>query len=163
MQDDKTDFDLLAAQLDALIDGESDALANTANMVALIWQALPQINWAGFYVLRGSALVLGPFQGNPACVRIPLGQGVCGTAAAERRTQRVADVHDFAGHIACDAASRSELVVPLLCDGVLLGVLDIDSPQTDRFSLRDQHGIELLCKHFVNHLRNGGSVNTPFI
>ncbi|MDZ7644095.1 MAG: GAF domain-containing protein [Woeseiaceae bacterium] len=142
------DFDLLASQLDALLDGEPDALANSANFVALLWHALPEINWLGIYVLRGDELVLGPFQGKPACVRIPLGKGVCGSAAAERRTQRVADVDAYPGHIACDAASRSELVVPLYAGESLVGVLDIDSPVRDRFDTADEAGVELLCGRF---------------
>ncbi|MGB5246156.1 MAG: GAF domain-containing protein [Woeseia sp.] len=162
MTDTETDFELLAAQLDALLGDEPDALANTANMVALVWQAMSQINWAGVYVLRGKELVLGPFQGNPACVRIPLGKGVCGTAAAKRHTLRVADVHEFAGHIACDAASRSELVVPLMRDGIVLGVLDIDSPIENRFSQRDQDGIELLCDRFIAQLARR-PFKAPFI
>lgn len=163
MPEPETDYETLAAQIDALLGAESDALANTANMVALIWQGMARINWAGVYVLRGNELVLGPFQGNPACVRIPLGKGVCGTAAAERRTLRVADVHDFPGHIACDAASRSELVVPLMCEGALLGVLDIDSPETRRFSARDEQGVAGLCTAFVAQLMRNGPLQTPFI
>lgn len=163
MTDSPTDYDLLDAQMEALLGGERDALANTANMVALLWQALPHINWVGVYVLRDTDLVLGPFQGIPACVRIPLGKGVCGTSAAERRTLRVADVHEFAGHIACDAASRSELVVPLVCDDRLLGVLDIDSPQTERFSQQDQAGVEMLAGHFIRLLQQHGPLQAPFI
>lgn len=158
-----TDYDTLAAQVNALLGDESDALANTANMVALVWQGMPQINWAGVYVLRGNELVLGPFQGNPACVRIPLGKGVCGTAAAARRTLRVADVHKFPGHIACDAASRSELVIPLICAGELLGVFDIDSPIAARFSARDERGMERLCAEFTAQLQRGGALRKPFI
>ncbi|MGB5347751.1 MAG: GAF domain-containing protein [Woeseia sp.] len=163
MADCDTDYDMLAAQIKALLGDESDALANTANMVALVWQGMPHINWAGVYVLRGNELVLGPFQGNPACVRIPLGKGVCGTAAAERRTLRVADVHDFPGHIACDAASRSELVVPLICAGELLGVFDIDSPLAARFSARDEQGMERLCAEFSAQLQRDGAPRKPFI
>jgi len=139
------DYTLLKSQLVALIANESDALANAGNFVALIYNAMHDVNWLGIYVLRGNELVLGPFQGQPACVRIPVGQGVCGTAAASLSTQRVADVHSVSGHIICDAASRSELVVPLLIAGRLVGVLDIDSPSLDRFSADDQAGIELLC------------------
>src|SRR5215218_2541282 len=116
----------LAAQLRALVEGEDDFIANAANFSSLVFHTLPDLNWAGFYLLKGGELVLGPFQGKPACVRIPLGGGVCGTAAAERRTIVVPDVHAFAGHIACDSASNSEVVVPLIRDGHLLGVLDID-------------------------------------
>ena len=147
------DYDLLRSQLSALLAGESDALANAANFVALASNALDDVNWLGIYVLRGNELVLGPFQGLPACVRIPVGNGVCGTAAATMATQRVADVHEFPGHIACDAASRSELVVPLLIGARLVGVFDIDSPSLDRFSAADQAGIELLCATYCESLR----------
>ena len=143
-----SDYKLLRSQLLALLEDETDALANASNFVALLNTALDDINWLGIYVLRGEELVLGPFQGLPACVRIPLGQGVCGTAAANMETIRVADVHEFPGHIACDAASRSELVVPLLIRGKLVGVLDIDSPSLDRFSAEDQSGIEAICQAF---------------
>ncbi|HSU04086.1 MAG TPA: GAF domain-containing protein, partial [Acetobacteraceae bacterium] len=122
------DYKELAVALDALLSGETDVVANAANAAAAIYYSLPDLNWAGVYFLRGSELVLGPFQGRPACVRIPLGRGVCGTAAAERRSLLVPDVTAFPGHIACDTASRSELVVPLIADGRLLGVLDLDSP-----------------------------------
>ena len=151
------DYDLLNKQTIALLAGETDALANSANFTALVFDNLPTVNWCGIYVARGNELVLGPFQGRPACVHIALGRGVCGTAAAERRTLRVSDVHSFAGHIACDAASRSELVVPLLRDERLLGVLDIDSPVTDRFSAADQDGIELLCRSFLEHIASHGN------
>jgi len=161
--DTKTDFRLLAAQLEALTGSETDALANTANFVSLLFNAMPDINWLGAYVLRDEALVLGPFQGNPACVRIALGDGVCGTAARTRTTQRVADVHLFPGHIACDPASRSELVVPLIAGGTLLGVLDIDSPSPDRFSADDEAGVEALCEDFVRVLMRGGPPAVPFI
>lgn len=143
-----TDYTLLDSQAQALLRDEPDALANAANFVALLYNALDDVNWLGIYVLRGDELVLGPFQGQPACVHIPVGNGVCGTAAATLETQRVADVHAFPGHIACDAASRSEIVVPLLVDGSLVGVLDIDSPSLDRFSADDQAGIERLCATF---------------
>jgi GAF domain-containing protein len=131
--------------MNALLADESDPLANASNFVALLNTALDDVNWLGIYVLRGNGLVLGPFQGLPACVRIPVGSGVCGTAAEKLQTLRVADVHDFPGHIACDAASRSELVVPLLIDDRLVGVLDIDSPSVRRFSAEDQTRIEGLC------------------
>ncbi len=144
-----TDYRLLAAQLDALIKDEPDALANAANFVALLYNALDDVNWVGIYVLRGEELVLGPFQGQTACVHIPLGSGVCGTAAATLRTQRVPDVHAFPGHIVCDAASRSEIVVPLMFGERLVGVLDIDSPSLDRFSEADQEGVELLCRTYA--------------
>jgi len=141
----------LAQAAQALVAGESDAVANMANVAALIWQYLPDLNWAGFYRLIGGELVLGPFIGKPACIRIPLGQGVCGTAAAAAQTQLVPDVHAFPGHIACDAASRSEVVVPLiLADGSLLGVLDIDSPTAGRFDVVDQTGVENLARIFLN-------------
>lgn len=141
----ETDYPLLRAQMLALLRDEPDALATASNFVALLFQALDDVNWLGLYVLRGEELVLGPFQGLPACVRIPLGKGVCGTAAASLVTQRVDDVHQFPGHIVCDAASRSELVVPLQANGKLLGVLDIDSPTVGRFSAADQAGVELIC------------------
>ena len=135
----------LTRQLRALLTGERDWLANLANTAALVWGGLPDLNWAGFYLWRGGELVLGPFQGKPACVRIAAGRGVCGTAVAERRSQVVADVHAFPGHIACDAASRSELVVPLLRgEGEILGVLDLDSPQPGRFDEEDRAGCEAL-------------------
>lgn len=127
-----------------LTEGEPDAVANMANVAALIWQALPDLNWAGFYRYDASELVLGPFQGKPACIRIPIGQGVCGAAAAERRTQCVRDVHAFPGHIACDAASQSEIVVPVVHEDRLLGVLDLDSPVLARFDEEDVEGLEAL-------------------
>jgi L-methionine (R)-S-oxide reductase len=131
--------------LDALTAGEPDVIANMANAAALIWQYLPDLNWAGFYRLVDGELVLGPFQGKPACIRIALGSGVCGTAAATGETQRVADVHAFPGHIACDAASRSELVVPIVAVGRVIGVLDLDSPTPARFDGEDQAGCEALA------------------
>jgi len=147
------DYKELAVALDALLSGETDVVANAANAAAAIYYSLPDLNWAGVYFLRGSELVLGPFQGRPACVRIPLGRGVCGTAAAERRSLLVPDVTAFPGHIACDTASRSELVVPLIADGRLLGVLDLDSPLPGRFDAADQAGCEelasILCRHLV--------------
>jgi len=145
---DEADYNLLDAQLRALLADEPDPLACASNFVALMYNALPDINWLGIYVLRGDELVLGPFQGKPACVHIPLGRGVCGTAAATLETQRIADVHSFEGHIVCDPESRSEVVVPLLSNAELIGVLDIDSPTPDRFSLDDQRGIEQLCASF---------------
>ncbi|NGP52912.1 GAF domain-containing protein [Thioalkalivibrio sp. XN8] len=136
----------LTAQARALTAGEPDRVANAANVAALVFQALPRINWAGFYFLQGDELVLGPFQGKPACVRIPVGRGVCGAAVAERRSQRVDDVHAFPGHIACDAASRSEVVVPLRDGtGAIIGVLDIDSPEPARFDAADAAGLETLA------------------
>lgn len=136
----------LDAALDALTVDEPDAIANMANAAALLWQYLPDLNWAGFYRLVGNELVLGPFQGKPACIRIAIGAGVCGAAAASRETQLVEDVHAFPGHIACDAASRSELVVPILHDGRLLGVLDLDSPSAARFDAEDAAGCVALMR-----------------
>jgi len=146
-------YDELARELEAMLAGERDLVANAANCAALLFHALADVNWLGFYFLREGELVVGPFQGQPACVRIALGRGVCGTAAMTRRTQRVPDVHAFPGHIACDAASRSELVVPLVRNGELIGVLDLDSPRLDRFSLADQAGIERLAAVFLASLR----------
>lgn len=146
------DYALLASQLEALLDGESDTLANTSNFVGLLYNALPDVNWLGVYVRRGDQLVLGPFQGRPACVRIPLGKGVCGSAAQTRETQRVADVHGFPGHIVCDEASRSEIVVPLVIGGRVVGVLDVDSPSPDRFRAADQAGLESLCTVFCGRV-----------
>jgi L-methionine (R)-S-oxide reductase len=135
----------LALMAQGLFAGERDAVANAANLSALLWMGLDRLNWAGFYFLKGPGLVLGPFQGRPACVRIEMGRGVCGTAAAERRTIIVPDVEDFPGHIACDAASRSELVVPLNAGGRLVGVLDLDSPDKARFDADDAKGVEALA------------------
>ncbi len=146
------EYRTLVEQARALLSGQAHRIANAANLSALIFQSLPDINWAGLYFLEGDSLMLGPFQGKPACVQIPLGKGVCGTAAATLQTQRVADVHAFAGHIACDAASRSEIVVPLVLDEVVIGVLDIDSPRTDRFSADDQLGLEALASVYINSL-----------
>lgn len=145
-QDDLGGYALLEAQLTALLAGERDWIANAAQFSAFLFHELEQLNWAGFYWLRGEELVLGPFQGQIACVRIPLGRGVCGTAAATRQSQRIEDVHAFPGHIACDSASNSELVVPLIKEGRLLGVLDLDSPALNRFSVQDQAGIERLVE-----------------
>ena len=143
----------LAEELDALLAGEPDRTANAANAAAAIYHSLPALNWAGFYFLHGDELVLGPFQGKPACVRIPLGRGVCGTAARERRSILVPDVDAFPGHIACDSTSRSELVIPLLDGERLLGVLDLDSPDLGRFDRADQAGCEALAAIVVRHLR----------
>ena len=151
-----TDHTLLDSQADALLRDEPDALANAANFVALLYNALDDVNWLGIYVLRGDELVLGPFQGQPACVHIAIGSGVCGAAAATRDTQRIADVHAFPGHIVCDAASRSELVVPLIVSETLVGVLDIDSPLLNRFSPDDQSGIETLCETYCR-LQSGSA------
>jgi L-methionine (R)-S-oxide reductase len=145
-------YDDLARQIDALLTGESDVTANLANTAAAIYHTLPALNWAGFYLSRGPVLVLGPFQGKPACVRIPMGRGVCGTAAEHRKSVLVADVHAFPGHIACDSASRSELVVPLIHGDTLIGVLDLDSPRLARFDARDQAGCEALAAIIVRHL-----------
>jgi GAF domain-containing protein len=139
----------LEKQLRALLHGERDAIANQANVAALLWHSLPDLNWAGFYRLVNNQLVLGPFQGKPACVRISVGKGVCGTAAAKLKTMLVPDVHEFPGHIACDAASRSEIVVPLIKDGQLLGVLDLDSPKPGRFDAADQAGLESLVTALI--------------
>ena len=149
---DSVDYELLSKQLVALMSAESDALANSANFTGLLYNAISDINWLGIYVLRGDELVLGPFQGKPACVRLPLGPGVCGNAAKKQQTLRIEDVHEFDGHIACDSASRSEIVVPLISSGTLLGVLDVDSPDIGRFSEVDQSGIENLCTTFVEQL-----------
>lgn len=136
----------LAQELGGLIAGEPDFIANLANAAALIYHSLPDLNWAGFYLLKDGELVVGPFQGKPACVRIAMGKGVCGTAALKRETVIVRDVHEFPGHIACDAASNSEIVVPLIRDGELLGVLDLDSPTLARFDDADRAGLESLAR-----------------
>lgn len=143
----------LLEQARGLMHGERDRVANAANLSALVFHALPQLNWVGFYFYDGAELVVGPFQGLPACIRIPLDKGVCGAAASSRQTQRVADVHAFPGHIACDSASRSELVVPLLDGDRLLGVFDLDSPVPDRFDADDQRGLEAIAAAFVESLR----------
>jgi GAF domain-containing protein len=151
MNDKPRLYDELARQLAALLQGERDAVANSANMAALIYDALPDLNWAGFYFARGQELVLGPFQGKPACVRIPWGEGVCGTAAARGASIVVPDVHEFPGHIACDPVSRSELVVPLVDNARVLGVLDLDSPVPGRFDEEDRAGCERLVVVFLEH------------
>lgn len=143
----------LLQQARALMHDEPDRIANAANLAALVYHALPDFNWVGFYFYDGRELVVGPFQGLPACVRIALDKGVCGAAASRRQTQRVHDVEAFPGHIACDAASRSELVVPLLKDGALIGVLDLDSPSIGRFDEDDQHGLEAIAQAFVDALQ----------
>ena len=146
-------YEQLIAQARALVSGERDRIANAANLSALVYHALPALNWVGFYFFDGTELVVGPFQGLPACVRIPLDKGVCGAAASSRQTQRVADVHEFPGHIACDSASNSEVVVPLIADdGRLLGVFDIDSPEHARFDQDDQRGLEAIARAFVESL-----------
>jgi len=144
-------YDELARQLDALIAGEPDLMANAANMAALIYHGLLDLNWAGFYFLKARELVLGPFQGKPACVRIPWGKGVCGAAALRGTTVIVPDVHEFPGHIACDDASRSELVVPLIATGRVVGVLDLDSPVLGRFDDEDRAGVERLAAILLAH------------
>jgi GAF domain-containing protein len=144
----------LAEQARGLLHGEHDRIANAANFAALVWHALPDLNWCGFYFFDGNELVVGPFQGKPACVRIALGKGVCGTAAATRETQVVRDVNAFDGHIACDSASRSEIVVPLVdADDRLIGVWDVDSPLIARFDEDDRAGMQRLCEIFVASLR----------
>jgi GAF domain-containing protein len=145
----------LQRQLAALLTGETDLIANAANTAALLYMQLPQLNWAGFYLLRGTQLVLGPFQGRPACVRIDLGRGVCGTAVQRRATIVVSDVHEFPGHIACDSASNSEIVVPVLRGADLLGVLDLDSPERGRFDDVDRVGLEAIVGTFVGALAVG--------
>jgi L-methionine (R)-S-oxide reductase len=147
-------YDALAEAAEAVTAGEADVVANMANIAALMWQFLPDLNWAGFYRAghgaSGNELVLGPFQGKPACIRIPFGQGVCGAAAARLETQLVVDVHAFPGHIACDAASRSELVVPVIRDGALVSVIDLDSPILARFDAEDARGIERLAARITS-------------
>jgi L-methionine (R)-S-oxide reductase len=145
-------YDELAAQLAALLTGESDPVANAANTAALVYHGLPDLNWAGFYFRHGDELVLGPFQGKPACVRIAWDKGVCGTAAARGTAMIVPDVHEFPGHIACDPASRSELVVPLVRDGQVVGVLDLDSPLLARFDEEDRAGVERLIAILIASL-----------
>ena len=140
------DYKTLLAQVDALTAGVSHTIANLANVSAAIWQEMDNINWAGFYVMEDGKLVLGPFQGKPACIEIPVGRGVCGTAVAEQKTQLVYDVHQFPGHIACDCASNSEIVVPIKKAGQVWGVLDIDSPLVDRFTEEDKVGLEALVR-----------------
>ena len=146
-------YQQLAAQLQALVEGETDAVANMANCAALIFHSVPGLNWAGFYLLKGGELVLGPFQGQPACIRIAIGSGVCGTAAETHTTLRVPDVTKFKGHIACDSASRSEIVVPMLTDDShLIGVLDVDSPELDRFDAEDEAGLKTLAEIMARKL-----------
>jgi len=147
----------LAQQLSGLLEGERDAIANAANMSALLYELLPDLNWAGFYFMRGGELVLGPFQGKPACVRIAVGRGVCGTAVERKTSMVVPDVHAFPGHIACDSASRSELVVPLIKDGTVLGVLDLDSPNPARFDEADREGCERLVRIYLDASDISGS------
>ncbi|UXH43863.1 GAF domain-containing protein [Rossellomorea vietnamensis] len=147
-------FGLVTKQLKALLEGEPNQIANLSNASALLNQFMDRINWVGFYLMEeeSNQLVLGPFQGLPACVRIPLGRGVCGTAASEQKTLRIEDVHQFPGHIACDAASQSEIVIPLVKDGKLIGVLDIDSPEKARFDEEDQKYLEIFTDELLRHL-----------
>ena len=145
----------LHLQAKGLFEGIRDPIANAANLSAVLWHGLPDLNWAGFYILRAEVLMLGPFQGKPACVRIPVGQGVCGTAAATRKTIIVPDVHAFAGHIACDSASNAEIVVPIVAEGRLTAVLDLDSPSVGRFDDEDRDGLEALAHLF-------GQASDPF-
>lgn len=142
-------YEAILKDVRALIEGEPDWIANTANVAAVLFESLKDVNWAGFYFLQGDELVLGPFQGRPACVRIAVGRGVCGTAVSRRETLVVPDVHEFPGHIACDSASNSEVVVPLVRDGRVIGVLDIDSPKTGRFDAEDGRGLEAVAKVLV--------------
>jgi L-methionine (R)-S-oxide reductase len=155
-QDKATLYRDLAQALAALVEGEPDPIANMANAAALIWEYLPDLNWAGFYRAQGDVLVLGPFQGKAACIRIPVGQGVCGTAAARREAQRVDDVHAFPGHIACDAASASELVVPIVTGDRLLAVLDLDSPTRTRFDAEDVAGCTALAAILASRIAEQG-------
>ena len=143
----------LQSQLRSLLEGERDFIANAANFSSLLYHSLPDLNWAGFYLLKDGELVLGPFQGQPACVRIEIGKGVCGTAAEQRQTIIVDNVHDFPGHIACDSASNSEIVIPVIQDGELFGVLDLDSPSPARFDDEDAKGLNELVKVFMDSLR----------
>ena len=145
-------YDLLSKQLDALLEGEHNLIANLSNASALLNTFLKEINWVGFYLMNEGELVLGPFQGLPACVRIPVGRGVCGTTVANEQTMVVDDVHAFPGHIACDAASKSEIVIPLIKDGAVLGVLDIDSPIEARFSPEDKDGLEKFVEVLLKHI-----------
>ncbi|KEK24464.1 GAF domain-containing protein [Bacillus gaemokensis] len=145
-------YETVVKQLDALLTGESNVVANLANASALLNQFLDRINWVGFYVTEGKQLVLGPFQGMPACVRIPFGRGVCGVAAETKTTQLIADVHQFPGHIACDSASNSEIVVPIIKEGNVIGVLDIDSPEKNRFDELDQHYLEKFVETLLKHM-----------
>lgn len=148
----EADYPLLVKQLKALNEGENNSIAILANASALLNQYLSNVNWVGFYLWEGSELVLGPFQGLPACIRVPYGQGVCGTALSEKKSQRVEDVKEFPGHIACDSASQSELVVPLYRNQAIYGVLDIDSPSTGRFDATDQHYIEMFASTLMEHI-----------
>ncbi len=143
-------YSQLISQAKSLVSGERDLIANMANISALLFNNLEEVNWAGFYLYKEEQLVLGPFQGQPACIRIPLGKGVCGTSAQTRTVQRIADVHQFDGHIACDAASNSEIVIPLVLNNALIGVLDIDSPILSRFSGEDESGLVEIAQILIN-------------
>ncbi|MGE7936045.1 GAF domain-containing protein [Bacillus paramycoides] len=145
-------YETVIKQLDALLTGEPNVVANLSNASALLNQFLDRVNWVGFYVTEGNQLVLGPFQGMPACIRIPFGRGVCGAAAETKTTQLVADVHQFPGHIACDSASNSEIVVPIMKEGTVIGVLDIDSPEKNRFDEVDQHYLEKFVETLLKHM-----------
>lgn len=145
----KTNFEQLLSQASALVSGQKDPVANAANISSLLFYGLDEVNWVGFYFVKGGNLIVGPFQGRPACVSIPIGKGVCGTAAATRRIQRIADVHAFEGHIACDTASRSEIVLPLLSSGELIGVLDLDSPVKDRFDEEDERFLQQVAEIYL--------------
>ena len=151
-KDKPADYEQLASELTGLLSGESDLIANAANTSSLLFNALPDVNWLGFYFMKDGELVVGPFQGRPACVRIALNKGVCGAAASRQETIVVADVEAFPGHIACDSASRSEIVVPLVKNGTLIGVLDIDSPRLARFDDEDRRGVERLAAIFLASL-----------
>ena len=146
-------YNQLISQAESLVSGERDLIANMANISALLFNNLESVNWAGFYLFKEEQLVLGPFQGQPACIRIPMGRGVCGTSAETRTVQRIADVHQFAGHIACDAASNSEIVIPLVLNDQLIGVLDIDSPEFDRFDEEDEKGLIKIAHALVESQR----------
>lgn len=146
-------YNQLINQAESLVSGERDLIANMANISALLFNNLESVNWAGFYLFKEEQLVLGPFQGQPACIRIPMGKGVCGTSAETRTVQRIADVHQFAGHIACDAASNSEIVIPLVLNDQLIGVLDIDSPEFDRFDEEDEKGLIKIAHALVESQR----------
>jgi GAF domain-containing protein len=147
-----TDYKIIIEQANTLLAGQDDLVANAANLSSLLFHALQEVNWVGFYFLKNGQLIVGPFQGRPACATIPLGKGICGTAAERREVQRVADVHAFEGHIACDVASRSEIVIPLIRSGELLGVLDLDSPETDRFDQHDEDFLVHIADVFVSSL-----------
>jgi L-methionine (R)-S-oxide reductase len=149
---EKLDRESLLAQAGALLAGQNDRIANAANLASLLYHALAEVNWVGFYFLKNNELIVGPFQGKPACVSIPLGKGICGKAAETQKVQRVEDVHAFDGHIACDIASRSEIVIPLIFQGALIGVLDLDSPITDRFSEEDERFLTSVAELYINSL-----------